>query len=534
MAKKVAVIGSGASGLAAIKCCLDEGLQPVCFEKGTDIGGLWNFKEEALPGFASVYRSTVINTSKEMMCYSDFPIPKEYPNYMHHSWVVKYFRLYADNFGLMKHIKFRHHVDHVKPREDFAQTGQWDFTYTDEEKGLTTTEVFDAVMVCIGHHVYPYYPRDSFDGIDDFQGKTVHSHDYKDHRGFENKRVVVIGIGNSGGDIAVELSRHAKQVYLSTRRGSWVVNRVSDRGLPVDVIQGRAQRAIFSWFPLSLKTKIAHDRLNKRFDHALYGLQPEHHFFSQHPMVNDDMPNRIITGALVIKPNIKRFTETGVVFDNDTVEDDIDAVVFATGYRFDFPFIDKSVMKVENNNVNLYKYVFPPKLDPPTLSIIGLVQPVGAIMPISELQSRWAARVFKGTAKLPSQDVMCDDIRQKAVAMSRRYYQSPRHTIQVDYAPYMDELAVQIGVRPDFKALLMSDPGLAMRCYFGPCTPYQYRLMGPGAWEGAKEAIQTQWDRITFPTKTRPVPVAKSGGIPGILKLVIILVLVLAILFKLF
>ncbi|XP_078577103.1 flavin-containing monooxygenase 5-like [Branchiostoma floridae x Branchiostoma japonicum] len=174
MAKKVAVIGSGASGLTAIKCCLDEGLQPVCFEKGTDIGGLWNFKEEALPGFASVYRSTVINASKEMMCYSDFPIPKEYPNFMHHSLVQKYFKMYADNFDLMKHIRFRHHVDHVKPREDFAETGQWDITYTDGEKNETTTEVYDAVMVCTGHHAYPHCPRDSFPGIDEFQGQTTH------------------------------------------------------------------------------------------------------------------------------------------------------------------------------------------------------------------------------------------------------------------------------------------------------------------------------------------------------------------------
>ncbi|XP_019643098.1 PREDICTED: dimethylaniline monooxygenase [N-oxide-forming] 5-like [Branchiostoma belcheri] len=538
MAKKVAVIGSGASGLAAMKCCLDEGLQPVCFEKGTDIGGLWNFREDALPGFASVYRSTVINTSKEMSSYSDFPIPKEYPNFMHHSWVIKYFRLYADNFGLIKHIRFRHHVDHVKPREDFSQTGQWDVTYTNEKKGNTSTEIFDAVMVCTGHHVYPNYPRDSFPGIDHFQGKTLHSHDYKDQRGFENKRVVVIGIGNSGGDIAVELSRHAKQVYLSTRRGAWIHDRVSDHGLPFDIAKSsRFQRTTFGWLPLSLRLKLIHDRLNQRFDHALYGLQPEHHFFSQNPTVNDDMPNRIMTGSLIVKPNIKRFTETGVVFEDDTVEDGVDAVVFATGYRFDFPFIDESVMKVKNNQVDLYKYVFPPNLDPPTLSIIGLVQPLGSVMPISEMQSRWATRVFKGVDRLPSQDAMCDDIRQKAAAMSRRYYSSPRHTIQVEYTPYMDELAGQIGVKPDFKRLFLSDPRLAMEVYFGPCTPYQYRLVGPGAWEGAGQAIRTQWDRITFPTKTRPVKVpagarAKSGGMPpGILKLLVLLVLVVAILF---
>ncbi|XP_035683487.1 flavin-containing monooxygenase 5-like isoform X1 [Branchiostoma floridae] len=530
MAKRVAIIGSGASGLAAIKCCLDEGLQPVCFEKGTDIGGLWNFKEEALPGFASVYRSTVTNTSKEMMCYSDFPIPKEYPNFMHHSWVIKYFRLYADNFGLIKHIRFRHHIDHVKLREDFTETGQWDVTYTNE-KNESTTEVYDAVMVCTGHHVYPHYPRDTFPGIDDFQGKIIHSHDYKDHLGFENKRVVIIGIGNSAGDIAVELSHHAKQVYISTRSGTWVLNRISPSGVPADIVAFR--RVLQNCVPSSVKEAVARRQLNQRFDHALYGLQPEHNVLGQHPMINDDLPSRIATGSLVIKPNIKRFTKTGVVFDNDMVEYDIDIVVFATGYRFDFPFIDESVMKVENNQVTLYKYVFPPKLDPPTLSIIGLVQPLGAIMPISEMQCRWATRVFKGTARLPSQGAMFDDIRKKKMEMPKRYHSTIKHTFQVNYIEFMDEIAEQIGVKPDLKRLLLSDPRLALTVFAGPCTPYQYRLMGPGAWKGAKEAIETQWDLIAYPTKTRPVPEKTTNGVPGILKLLLVVALIVAIIWKL-
>ncbi|CAH1271239.1 FMO5 [Branchiostoma lanceolatum] len=530
MAKRVAIIGSGASGLAAIKCCLDEGLQPVCFEKGTDIGGLWNFKEEALPGFGSVFRSTVTINSKEMICFSDFPIPKEYPNFMHHSWVIKYFRLYADNFGLMKYIRFRHRVDSVKPKEDFAETGQWDIIYTDEEKNESTTEVYDAVMVCTGHHVYPHYPRDSFPGIDDFQGKTLHSVDYKDFRGYENKRVIVIGIGNSGGDVAVELSRHTKQLFLSTRRGGWIINRAASRGLLTDIW---ANRRWADALPLWVKERIAQRTLNQRFDHAEYGLKPKHAVFGQFPTVNDDLPNRIITGSIIVKPNIKRFTKTGVVFEDDTVEDDIDAVIFATGYRFNFPFIDKSVMKVENNHVNLYKYVFPPSLDPPTLSIIGLIQPVGAIMPISEMQSRWVTRVFKGTTKLPSQDAMFDNIRKKKLNISERYYQSQRQTVQVDFITMMDDVAEEIGVKPDWKRLLFTDPHLALECYFGPCTPYQYRLMGPGAWKGAKEAIQTQMYRVKYATKTRATPDQSERRIMGIVMVLMLLMPILALAWKL-
>ena len=106
MAKKVAIIGAGVSGLTAIKCCMDENLDPVCFERTGDIGGLWNFTEAVRDGQACVARSTIIDTSKEMMCFSDYPIPKEYPSYMHNKLIMKYFRQYADHFGLIKHIRF--------------------------------------------------------------------------------------------------------------------------------------------------------------------------------------------------------------------------------------------------------------------------------------------------------------------------------------------------------------------------------------------------------------------------------------------
>ena len=114
MTKRIAIIGAGACGLPAIKCCLDEGLEPVCFERTNDIGGLWNFQDTPISGQSSVMRSTIINTSKEMMSYSDFPIPKEYPNFMHNTKVLEYFRLYADHFELRKYIQFQATVSKVR------------------------------------------------------------------------------------------------------------------------------------------------------------------------------------------------------------------------------------------------------------------------------------------------------------------------------------------------------------------------------------------------------------------------------------
>lgn len=501
---RVAIIGAGASGLTAIKCCLDEGLEPVCYERSNDIGGLWNYSDTVIEGQSCVMKSTIINTSKEMMCYSDFPIPTEYPMFMHNTYVQKYFHLYADKFNLKKYIQFETEILNVSKHTDFPKTGQWVIKIKNKKSDKVQDLVYDAVMVCTGHHAEKHVP--DFPGLCNFKGKVLHSHDYRHPAGFEDKRVLIIGIGNSGGDMAVELSRIASKVFISTRRGSWVLNRISDRGNPLDMMNiRRIMYKIKGLVPKAMLETLVASKLNARFDHAAYSLKPKHSIFAQHPMVNDEMPNRLASGTLTVKPDIKMFTERGVIFDDDTKEDNIDIVVLATGYIFGFPFFDKSIVEVKQNRVELFKYVFPPQLEKYTLCIVGCIQPLGAIMPISELQCRLATRVFQGKVTLPSRQEMMSDIRWKEAAMRQRYVESQRHTIQVEYLNYMDELATLNGTFPDLKSLLWSDPSLALACYFGPCTPYQYRLTGPGKWDGAREAIMTQWNRTLNSLKTRPL-----------------------------
>ncbi|XP_067662263.1 flavin-containing monooxygenase 5-like [Haliotis asinina] len=531
MAKRVAIIGAGCSGLTAIKSCVDETLEPFCFERTDEIGGLWNFTEKVREDQGCVMRSTVINTSKEMMCFSDFPIPKEYPNYMHNTQVWEYFKMYADAFSLRRHIQYNKEILSVKKSSDYEQTGRWDVQIRDHKTGSEETKVFDAVIVCTGHHASKNVPY--FTGQEDFQGKIIHSHDYKDWTGYAGKRVVVVGVGNSGVDVAVELSRMG-QVFLSTRRGCWVINRISENGLPRDFLgRTRFNYLISKTLPSGYMADRAERSVNKRFDHVLYSLKPKHRIFAQHPTVNDDMPNRIATGSIKIKADIKRFTKTGVEFVDGTVEDDIDVVILATGYIFGFPFIDKSVIDVQKNRVKMFKYMFPPDLPKQTLVVIGCVQPIGAIMPIAELQCRLAARVFKGTCNLPSKSEMWADITKKEAAMAARYVESQRHTIQVDVIDIMDELAELVGCLPNIGRLLLTDPQLALKCYFGTTTPYQYRLRGPGKWSGAREAIMTQTHRVEYPFKTRPLPEGTQKQSSYRLTLVLLVVLI-AVLYKLF
>lgn len=506
--KRIAVIGAGASGLVCIKCCLEEDLEPVCFERTNDIGGLWRFQENPEEGRASIYKSVIINTSKEMMCFSDYPIPDHYPNFMHNSQVMEYFRMYAKEFQLLKYIRFKTSVCSVKKQPDFATSGQWEVVT--ECEGKKQVDVFDGVMVCTGHHTDAHLPLESFPGIEKFKGLYFHSRDYKNPVAFTGKRVIVIGIGNSGGDLAVEISHTAKQVFLSTRRGSWILNRVGPNGYPIDVLlSSRLTYFLSKICGSSIRNAYMEKQMNQRFDHEMFGLKPKHRAWSQHPTINDELPNRIISGLVKVKANVREFTETAAIFEDGSREDDIDAVIFATGYRFAFPFLDDSV-RVVKNKVSLYKKVFPPDLEKPTLAIIGLIQPLGAIMPISELQGRWATQVFKGLKTLPSRSEMMAEINKAQEEMAKRYVDSQRHTIQGDYVDTMEEIAELVGVKPNLLSLAFTDPKLALQLLLGPCTPPQYRLQGPGKWDGARKTILTTRDRIRKPLMTRAVETSDS------------------------
>ncbi|XP_072625594.1 flavin-containing monooxygenase 5 [Canis lupus baileyi] len=506
--KRIAVIGGGASGLSSIKCCLEEGLEPVCFERTDDIGGLWRFQENPEEGRASIYKSVIINTSKEMMCFSDYPIPDHYPNFMHNSQVLEYFRMYVKEFDLLKYIQLKTTVCSVKKQPDFSTSGQWEVVT--ESEGKKEVHVFDGVMVCTGHHTNAHLPLESFPGIEKFKGQYFHSRDYKNPEIFAGKRVIIIGIGNSGGDLAVEICHTAKQVFLSTRRGAWILNRVADYGYPFDVLfSSRFNYFLSKICGQSLINNFLEKKMNQRFDHEMFGLKPKHRALSQHPTVNDDLPNRIISGLVKVKGNVKEFTETAAIFEDGSREDNIDAVIFATGYTFAFPFLKDSVPVVKNK-ISLYKKVFPPNLEKPTLAIIGLIQPLGAIMPISELQGRWVTQVFKGLKTLPSESEMKAEITKAQDKIDKRYVESQRHTIQGDYIDTMEELADLVGVRPNLLSLAFTDPKLAIQLFWGPCTPIQYRLQGPGKWDGARKAILSTEDRIRKPMMTRIIESSTS------------------------
>ncbi|NXX93494.1 FMO4 monooxygenase, partial [Centropus bengalensis] len=502
MVQRVAIIGAGAGGLASIKCCLDEGLEPTCFERSEDIGGLWRYTDSTGSGRVSVYRSVITNTSKEMSCFSDFPCPEDFPSYLPHSLLLEYFRMYARHFNLLRHIHFKTTALSVRKHPDFTTSGQWEVVT--ETDGVQELHVFDAVMVCTGHYQEPYLPLAFFPGIDTrFKGQYLHSQEYKDVEAFRGKRVLVVGIGNTGGDLSVELSHVAAKVFLSARSNTWVFSRVSDHGFPCDMVNTTRFNHFLDWLlPSALTNRIRFRKFNSWFNHANYGLaSTKSSNFKM--IINEELPFCLLSGTVILKPKVKEFTETSAIFEDGTTEENIDVVLFATGYNFSFPFLDESVRNLIDDNRSLYKRIFPPQLEKPTLAIIGLVQLTGSVMVGSEMQARWVTGVFAGWNKLPPTSKMMADVLKKKPPVNRN--PSERENLKMSFIGYTDEIASCAGVKPSVLRLLLTDPQLALTIFFGPCTPYQYRLVGRGKWSGAREAILTQWQRTLKPLRTRVV-----------------------------
>jgi cation diffusion facilitator CzcD-associated flavoprotein CzcO len=371
---------------------------------------------------SSAYESLHINTSKRLMQYATYPMPDDYPDFPSHSQIAAYFDDYVDHFGFRDRISFNTEVTNV---EQLA--GEWRVTLSGGEQ-----RDYAWVLVANGHHWNPRYPEPPFPG--EFSGETVHAHHYRSPRGYEDRNVLVLGFGNSAMDIAVEASRVANEVFLSVRRGFHVIPKYLG-GTPVDQLSNPISRRLpFTWTRRSFE-KAIHKSWGKPED---YGLpRPDHKLGEAHPTVSSEILNRIGHGDVKVKPNIERLEGGNVRFTDGSVEK-VDRIVWCTGYKITFPFLDEELVSSQDNQVRLYKRVIQPDL--PGLAFIGLVQPLGAIMPIAEQQSEWVADLIEGKASLPDREKMVAAIEKDDRRLKKRYVASKRHTIQVDFFPYLREL----------------------------------------------------------------------------------------------
>ena len=428
----VCVIGAGAAGLAAGKAMVDRGLTLDWFEKGSMVGGLWRIDNDN--GSVAAYRTLHLNSSRPRTQYPSFPMPEEWPDYPSHERVAEYFQRFAKEHDLLRRITFRTPATEVRPLPGPGAPGSdgWSVTTT------AGTRRYRHVLVANGHHSTPRTP--TFPG--EFTGECFHSHDYRDPAVFADKDVVVVGVGNSGMDLACDASRVARRVSLVTRHGVHVIPKYAF-GRPVDQLGSRL--TAYLPFPVerTLYETVLRFSVGRPQDRGL--PRPDHRLLHAHPTVSAELYDRVGHGDITMRPGIDRLDGDTVRFTDGTAEH-ADLLVLATGYRVSLPFLAPDVFEVSGNRMPLYQRVVAPER--PGLFFLGFIQTVGSGIPLYEYQARWVGDVITGRAVLPPVAEMQQWIERDEHALAERYVRSERHTMQVDYWSYIRAMKEARATRP--------------------------------------------------------------------------------------
>ena len=421
-----AVIGAGPHGLSALKALLQCGIDADCFERESDLGGNWNYHGSN----SRVYRSTHLISTKPFTQFPDFPMPDSYPDYPSHWQVHAYFTRYAEHFGLTDHITFDAEVIGVEPIGE-----RWLVTVKRGKE--TTTYEYAGVVVANGHNWSPKVP--TYPGQDVFEGEIIHSAQYKGPDVLQDKRVLVVGAGNTGCDVAVESAQHARATWHSTRRG-YYYNPKYAFGRPSDQT---ADLLLALRLPLAVRRVLFGATLRLTVgDFTRYGLKkPDHKFFETHPIVNQQLVYYVGHGDITPKPDIDHFTKTSVVF-TDGSDVAVDVVVFCTGYLAVFPFLAEGTLPMDGDHPVLARHMF--ASDQPTLAISGLIQPDSGQWTIAH----WQGMTIAKYAMLRARDVSAADRFFRRVCAARgdrytggvTYKDSSRHYYEVAHQEYLKAL----------------------------------------------------------------------------------------------
>lgn len=342
------MIGAGAAGLCAVRNALSFGCEVIAFEQSDKIGGTWVYTDKTGEDrhgndiHSSMYQGLRTNLPKELMSFPDFPFPPSKKSFLPASEVNDYLTRYADNFKLCEHIKFEHHVLRVRP---LPRSKVWELIIINYQHGRYENITADIVLVCNGHFSVPAIPHIA--GVNEFQGRQIHSHDYRTPNRFASQKVLTIGAGPSGVDISQEIASVASKVFWSNH------------------------------------------------------LSP---------------PKVVEQENIIQKPDVRKFTKTGAVFDDGSFEE-FDAVVHCTGYEFTFPFLSLDCQLLcESNYVRpLFKHCL--NINYPSMGLIGLPFYTCPFQ-MFDIQVKFCLTFMTGRKVLPSKQEMVDDTERE---MERRW-----------------------------------------------------------------------------------------------------------------
>ena len=382
-----AIIGAGPSGLAAARNLDRFNIDYQGFELNSSVGGLWDINGQR----STVYESAHLISSKSTTEFTEFPMSDSTADYPSHRELLDYFNAYADHFGIRERFQFNTEVIKVEQRGEV-----WSVT-TRTTTGQTQTSDFSGVLIANGTLSEPNVP--DFPGT--FSGEIIHTSAYKSARIFADKRVLIIGAGNSGCDIAVDAVHHAKSIDMSVRRGYYFVPKYVF-GRPADTLnQGR---------PLPPRIKQFIDsKLLKLFtgDPVKFGFpKPDYKMYEVHPIVNSLVLHHLGHGDLNIKSDVKNFDGARVNFVDGT-SGEYDMVVLATGYKLHYPFIDRKYLNWKGEAPELFLNIFSPVA--PNIFVLGMIEASGIGWQGRADQSELVARYLAAKQRQPLQAKAFED-----------------------------------------------------------------------------------------------------------------------------
>ena len=420
--ERYCIIGAGASGLAVAKTFVARGIPFDLLEREPDLGGLWNIATNS----GIVYESTHLVSAITTTSFADYPIDTVVsgPDYPDHASVLSYFRSYAHVFGIMPYLQTGKNVDAVTPRAG----GSWDVKIAGERSSRS----YAGVVVANGHHDKPRRP--AYPG--NFHGEIIHSRDYKSQRQVRDKRVLVVGAGNSACDIikdAVHVS--GNPVVMSMRRGTWFVPKFI-LGFPMGDILANTEWAL-TLVPRVLKAHL--------FQATLWVLQgppsryklpdPTYRIDKAHPTMSDDIPRLVAHGRVIAKPAIERLDGADVVF-TDGTRTTADMIVLATGYELSIPFLDPKYYLGGDGKPRLYLNTAHPEYQ--GLYFAGLIQANGSIWRLAALQGQIIANAIVADRAAPgvARAFRARVVQGAGPVSTESFVASDRHVLEANYFDY--------------------------------------------------------------------------------------------------
>jgi hypothetical protein len=360
------LIGAGAAGLGALQVLLDEGFSVDCFERSDRVAGHWHTDYECLH----------LITPRDSSGFEGFPMPSRYPLFPSRDQMRDYILGFAAHHGLGSHIRFNTEVTSLRPLDARGLAG-WEVTTSDGER-----RAYDGVLVANGHLWDPFVP----DYPGRFEGRVLHSGRYRNVDDLQGRRILVVGAGNSGCDLAVDAAQAGHETYVSVRRGL-VFQPKTLFGRP------RSELSLLMRLPVRLQERVTRSLIDVALGRPeRYGLPSPatRNLHRNRPVVNGQLLHFIHHGRIHVTPGIQRFDGQEVHFTDGTVRT-IDTILYATGFKASLPFLDPALLQTADGvPLRVGGMTLPVGLE--RLYFVGLAAPRGPQLPVYSAQARLIAK----------------------------------------------------------------------------------------------------------------------------------------------